>query len=96
MATKKPAKAKISRASANTETNATVWMNVSAVTPSGADKPLGGIPLDSERANAFSKKLAELVQEHGEEAVKGKLEFTITFRIVDSEAVDELDELFDI
>lgn len=86
--------AKVNR-STTTETNATVWLNVNAVTPSGAEKPLGGIPLDSERANAFSKKLAELVAEHGEELVKGKLDFTISFRVVDSDATDELDELFE-
>ena len=87
--------AKVNR-NTTTETNATVWLNVGAVTPSGAEKPLGGIPLDSERANAFSKRLAELVSELGEDAVKEKLDFTVSFRVVDSDAVDELDELFDI
>lgn len=86
--------AKIIKTAGSSETNASVWLNVAAVTPSGAEKALGGIPLDSERASAFAKQLAELVKEHGEDLVKEKLDFTVSFRVVSTEGVDELTALF--
>lgn len=73
---------RVSGTTAQADDKASQWMNINVTDKDGVVHRIGGIPLDGKGSSSIGKKIIELLEEHGEQAVLEGVNFGITFNQV--------------